>query len=290
MPQQLEKHQTQNLRLRNPTPYHLMATGQLPPTHPLSDVHSNNNRDSPTSETLDFHEAFIMNSFNQQEYEEDNNSEYPVYGRSESFGSTGPTVSAFPMNIHRKSSSNLTDISHSRQEVIFNHHSSNNHQPIFMPSSSLDSTHSLAMSAPANMGYDLGFHPTSTAGTGNIPSSSSNTSITKSFEDDYAAQMNMQLMMEKRRRRRESHNAVERRRRDNINDRIHELCSLLPENALENISVGPNNKPNKGVILKKSVEHMRQLQQQVQSYHQRIQDLENALKEFYIQQRQEERL
>jgi hypothetical protein len=92
MPQQLEKHQTQNLRLRNPTSYHLMATGQLPPTHPLSDVHSNNNRDSPTSETLDFHEAFIMNSFNQQEYEEDNNSEYPVYGRSESFGSTGPTV------------------------------------------------------------------------------------------------------------------------------------------------------------------------------------------------------
>lgn len=83
---------------------------------------------------------------------------------------------------------------------------------------------------------------------------------------------------------------MERRRRDNINDRIHELCSLLPENALENISVGPNNKPNKGVILKKSVEHMRQLQQQVQSYHQRIQDLENALKEFYIQQRQEERL
>ncbi|GAA5883752.1 hypothetical protein JCM3774_000578 [Rhodotorula dairenensis] len=34
---------------------------------------------------------------------------------------------------------------------------------------------------------------------------------------------------DKRRKRRESHNAVERRRRDNINDRIAELASLLPE-------------------------------------------------------------
>ncbi|GJN93217.1 hypothetical protein Rhopal_006264-T1 [Rhodotorula paludigena] len=34
---------------------------------------------------------------------------------------------------------------------------------------------------------------------------------------------------EKRRKRRESHNAVERRRRDNINDRIAELATLLPE-------------------------------------------------------------
>lgn len=36
-------------------------------------------------------------------------------------------------------------------------------------------------------------------------------------------------MTDKRRKRRESHNAVERRRRDNINDRIAELASLLPD-------------------------------------------------------------
>lgn len=39
--------------------------------------------------------------------------------------------------------------------------------------------------------------------------------------------------MEKRRRRRESHNAVERRRRDNINERIAELATLIPESMLD---------------------------------------------------------
>ena len=43
--------------------------------------------------------------------------------------------------------------------------------------------------------------------------------------------------MEKRRRRRESHNAVERRRRDNINERIAELATLIPESMLD-----PNGK------------------------------------------------
>lgn len=76
---------------------------------------------------------------------------------------------------------------------------------------------------------------------------------------------------------------VERRRRDNINDRIQELCELLPEAVLENAGIGNNNKPNKGVILKKSVDHIRQLQQEVQSYHQRLTELENTLK-MYQQQ------
>jgi len=39
--------------------------------------------------------------------------------------------------------------------------------------------------------------------------------------------------VEKRRRRRESHNAVERRRRDNINERIAELATLIPESMLD---------------------------------------------------------
>lgn len=37
----------------------------------------------------------------------------------------------------------------------------------------------------------------------------------------------------KKQRRRESHNAVERRRRNNINDRIHELARLVPAHRLE---------------------------------------------------------
>jgi len=44
---------------------------------------------------------------------------------------------------------------------------------------------------------------------------------------------------EKRRRRRESHNAVERRRRDNINEKITELATLIPECLLD-----PNDVPS----------------------------------------------
>lgn len=40
-------------------------------------------------------------------------------------------------------------------------------------------------------------------------------------------------MNEKRRKRRESHNAVERRRRDNINEKISELATLIPEVMLD---------------------------------------------------------
>ena len=41
------------------------------------------------------------------------------------------------------------------------------------------------------------------------------------------------LANEKRRRRRESHNAVERRQRDNINEKISELATLIPECMLD---------------------------------------------------------
>ncbi|KZZ92328.1 HLH transcription factor (GlcD gamma) [Ascosphaera apis ARSEF 7405] len=41
----------------------------------------------------------------------------------------------------------------------------------------------------------------------------------------------------KRRRRRASHNMVERRRRDNINERIHELSHLVPQHRLEDDKV-----------------------------------------------------
>ncbi|KAI9305300.1 hypothetical protein BJ944DRAFT_265452 [Cunninghamella echinulata] len=82
-------------------------------------------------------------------------------------------------------------------------------------------------------------------------------------------QQHMQQLFEKKRRRRESHNAVERRRRDNINERIYELSTLLPEpDATKN---------NKGTILRKSVEHIRMLHEEVNKCHHQIQELENIL-------------
>jgi hypothetical protein len=48
-----------------------------------------------------------------------------------------------------------------------------------------------------------------------------------------AAEKQAAIANEKRRRRRESHNAVERRRRDNINEKISELATLIPECMLD---------------------------------------------------------
>ncbi|KAI8089492.1 uncharacterized protein BX664DRAFT_333143 [Halteromyces radiatus] len=106
-------------------------------------------------------------------------------------------------------------------------------------------------------------------------------------EEDEAQQRHMQEMFDKRRRRRESHNMVERRRRDNINERIQELCSLLPNHLLDttssshgNIVAGSQRSPNminKGTILKLSVEHIKELRDQVKHYQQRIRDLEQIV-------------
>ncbi|KAI0777392.1 helix-loop-helix DNA-binding domain-containing protein [Trametes elegans] len=142
---------------------------------------------------------------------------------------------------------------------------------------------------------------------------------------------------EKRRRRRESHNAVERRRRDNINEKISELATLIPECLLDpnatiampaslsasgedlifggvrintekkegsdsvepedaNPSATPTSangasaanggdngnpvKANKGMILRKSVEYIRYLQQLVSAQANRNRDLEQQLQAF----------
>ncbi|OAD75014.1 helix-loop-helix DNA-binding domain-containing transcription factor [Phycomyces blakesleeanus NRRL 1555(-)] len=109
-------------------------------------------------------------------------------------------------------------------------------------------------------------------------------------EDDEHQQRNLQEIFEKRRRRRESHNAVERRRRDNINERIQELSTLLPEHLLEsaptssnvmstvNSQSGANGKAiNKGTILKLSVDHIKDLRDEVSMYKSRIQELEQLI-------------
>ncbi|KAI8368009.1 hypothetical protein EDC96DRAFT_552909 [Choanephora cucurbitarum] len=60
--------------------------------------------------------------------------------------------------------------------------------------------------------------------------------------------------IERIQRRRENHNHVERRRRDNINNTIFELSSVVP-NAIQ-----PGQKPNKGNILKLSLDYIKDLQ------------------------------
>ncbi|KAI9481513.1 MAG: helix-loop-helix DNA-binding domain-containing protein [Benjaminiella poitrasii] len=159
-----------------------------------------------------------------------------------------------------------------------------------------DSNHykQMAGSAPSNMnlhGYPFNNgsddmisiansqqSPTST----NLMMFSDNNSNNEFLEDngnnnieDYTTQANMQAIMEKRRRRRESHNAVERRRRDNINERIQELGTLLPENVDDGI-----NRMNKGTILRKSVEQIRKLQNDIIQYQHRIRELEVVLQQI----------
>ncbi|KAI9299838.1 helix-loop-helix DNA-binding domain-containing protein [Cunninghamella echinulata] len=160
-----------------------------------------------------------------------------------------------------------------------------------------------AVSAPVNINYNHPAHPVPTPSSFNDDTLSdgtilSNTNLSygknqtdphslenqpdslENYEDDYAAQINLQAIMEKRRRRRESHNAVERRRRDNINERIQELGTLLPDAQDDGI-----NRLNKGTILKKSVEQIKQLQQDLAQYRQRVQELESILQQINVTQK-----
>lgn len=97
------------------------------------------------------------------------------------------------------------------------------------------------------------------------------------------------LLAERRRRRRESHNAVERRRRDNINEKIQELASLVPELLLlPDISSPPSTltkdgRPNKGTILSKSVDYIRTLQNIIDSQNRREADLQDQVQDLQRQ-------
>lgn len=115
----------------------------------------------------------------------------------------------------------------------------------------------------------LYFHSQDTTQDSTWNSTPSTTSESLHNIDDEMQQRHMQQLFDKKKRRRESHNAVERRRRDNINERIFELSTLLPERDA--------NKNNKGTILRKSVDHIRLLHEKVNQYQKRVQDLENML-------------
>ncbi|KAI8145865.1 helix-loop-helix DNA-binding domain-containing protein [Fennellomyces sp. T-0311] len=138
------------------------------------------------------------------------------------------------------------------------------------------------MSAPAEIGFN-DFYSTS-SGHMNPALALQPQPSHGSLQDDYAVQINLQMMMEKKRRRRESHNAVERRRRENINERIQELGSLLPEHMLDecssNSAGGAGNKPNKGAVLRKSVEHIKLLQHDVSTFRHRVRELETILSKY----------
>ncbi|KAA8909344.1 hypothetical protein TRICI_004547 [Trichomonascus ciferrii] len=98
-----------------------------------------------------------------------------------------------------------------------------------------------------------------------------------------------QLLAERRRRRRESHNAVERRRRDNINEKIKELCDLLPEaflyaaNDPTAYNGSKDDKPNKGTILARSVDYIRKLQQIIDDQNRRELELQDSVQQLQRQ-------
>ncbi|KAG2219492.1 hypothetical protein INT45_010412 [Circinella minor] len=159
---------------------------------------------------------------------------------------------------------------------------------------SLDSNGSSFGQSPIFGGRDLIVSPSTSTGhlDGTAYSTTTGVGPGGPGEEDELQQRNLQEMFEKRRRRRESHNAVERRRRDNINERIHELSTLLPDHLLENapttsnvMSVstnnqgGPNNIKaiNKGTILKLSVDHIRELKDTLSTYKDRVQELERLI-------------
>ena len=103
-------------------------------------------------------------------------------------------------------------------------------------------------------------------------------------------------LKEKRQKRRESHNAVERRRRDNINEKIQELASIIPDEFMtpstaihgpaSPLSASPAThhapdgtiKHNKGIILRKSVDYIRSLQDVVKESQRRAKRLEEEVK------------
>ncbi|KAL5283739.1 MITF family protein [Megaselia abdita] len=68
---------------------------------------------------------------------------------------------------------------------------------------------------------------------------------------------------DKDRVKKDNHNMIERRRRFNINDRIKELGTLLPKNNDPYYEVVRDVRPNKGTILKSSVDYIKCLKHEV---------------------------
>ncbi|KAF9261347.1 hypothetical protein L218DRAFT_503480 [Marasmius fiardii PR-910] len=88
-------------------------------------------------------------------------------------------------------------------------------------------------------GHGHGHHRTNSAAASTTAGSASGGGSATSATTMTTQEKQAMAASEKRRRRRESHNAVERRRRDNINEKISELATLIPESLLEGGSLPP---------------------------------------------------
>lgn len=101
-----------------------------------------------------------------------------------------------------------------------------------------------------------------------------NLNDTLKFEDSFSTELNIkqepQALSEaeasalaKDRQKKDNHNMIERRRRFNINDRIKELGTLLPKTNDPYYEVVRDIRPNKGTILKSSVDYIKCLKHEV---------------------------
>lgn len=85
---------------------------------------------------------------------------------------------------------------------------------------------------------------------------------------------------EKLKRKRDFHNAVERRRRDLIKQKIKELGNLVPPSLLCFDSKGKQVKPNKGIILNKTVDYIHFLLDVLEAQNDRKMQLNNKIDEI----------
>ncbi|XP_064537738.1 microphthalmia-associated transcription factor isoform X2 [Drosophila montana] len=85
----------------------------------------------------------------------------------------------------------------------------------------------------------------------------------------------------KDRQKKDNHNMIERRRRFNINDRIKELGTLLPKGSEAFYEVVRDIRPNKGTILKSSVDYIKCLKHEVS----RLRQNESRQRQMELQNR-----
>ncbi|KAJ3289445.1 hypothetical protein HK104_007470 [Borealophlyctis nickersoniae] len=257
-------------RLSNPTPYHTQQMRkQSNPHQPntidpsLLSVGGGGHHYPPVKqeEPLDPTDPFIISG------------EYDLTGPQNGHGNIDPTAMTSPL-----SSSPLDDFEAAHDEYSARGSGSLHNSPYGTP----------GMHMPGNY-YSMSMPVHSTSGFGSMeqaklmgsqPSSFGAYGSGMSMPDimDEEGKSHIDLLNEKRRRRRESHNAVERRRRDNINEKIQELATLLPD-----FQTDTQTKPNKGVILRRSVEYVRQIQGFATRQVDRNQELEDALRRLLAQ-------
>lgn len=115
------------------------------------------------------------------------------------------------------------------------------------------------------------------------PSSSSTSSLYQMTYCSRSLNSNCKSLS-KERQKKDNHNQIERRRRYNINDRIKELGSLLPNSSEESKyqSLVRDLKQHKGTILKASVDYIKLLKQDVNELERTNQELEEKNKSMRL--------